>query len=265
MTRICPGLIPQDGQALFAAMDALTARFASLAPRGGHLALLDLARLHPLLEQETGLCFLTSLLSPAEACLWAGFTYPKRRAEWLGGRLAAKHCFSRLALSEQTAPSFYGDYSILPDAHGRPALDRPRCRGAGVPAVSISHSRGYACALVAATGACGIDIQLTTAQLATVQERFASAEELAVLRLIPAPLTRLGLIWTAKEAVKKCQLADQPVFFGTISLTDIACEPKEAIWTACCQVTGPVRTTVVVRIAEFGDYLIACTLGEPYA
>ena len=265
MTRICPELIPQECQGLFATMEALAARFAFLAPKSGHLSFLDLARLRPLMEQDAGLRFLTSLLSPAEACLWAGFTYPKRRLEWLGGRLAAKHCFSRLSSSEQTAPSFYCDYSILPDAHGRPALDMTSNRVVTVPALSISHSREYACALVAATGACGIDIQLKTEQLATVQERFASAGELALLHQIPAPLTRLGLIWTAKEAVKKCRLSDQPTFFGTISLTEISYESKEAIWTAYCQVTGRVRTTSVVRIAEFGDYLIACTLGEQYA
>jgi len=265
MTRICPGLIPQDCQGLFANMEALAARFASLAPESGHLSLLDLARLRPLLEQEAGLRFLTSLLSPAEARLFAGFTYPKRRLEWLGGRLAAKHCLGRLSPSAQTAQSFYCDYSFLPDAHGRPALDMPPNRGTTAPAISISHSRGYACALVAATRTCGIDIQLITEQLATVQERFASAEELDLLHQIPAPLTRLGLIWTAKEAVKKCRLSDQSTFFGTISLKEISYEPQEAIWTASCQVTGPTGPTASVRIAEFGDYLIACTAGDLYA
>lgn len=265
MTRICPGLIPQDYHGLFATMETLAARFAALTPKGSHLALLDLDQLRPLMEQDAGLRFLTSLLSPAEARLLAGFTYPKRRLEWLGGRLAAKHCLSQLSTSAQTPPSFYCDYSFLPDAHGRPALDTPPDRGITVPAISISHSRGYAAALVTTAKTCGIDVQLKTEQLVTVQERFASAEELALLHQVPAPLTRLGLLWTAKEAVKKGLLSDQSTFFGTISLTAISYEPKEATWTACCQVTGRARATAIVRIAEFENYLIACTLGEHHA
>ncbi len=265
MTRICPGRIPQDCQGLFSTMEALATRFASLAPQSGHLSLLDLSGLRPLLEQEAGLRFLTSLLSPAEACLLAGFTYPKRRLEWLGGRLAAKHCLSRLSPPEQSGQPFYCDYSFLPDAFGRPAFEPSSDRGTTVPAISISHSRGYAAALVTTTKTCGIDIQLKTEQLATVQERFASAEELALLHRVPALLTRLGIIWTAKEAVKKCLLSDQSTFFGTISLTEIADEPNEAIWTVGCQVTGLVRIAASVRIAEFGDYLIACTVGDLYA
>ena len=265
MTRICPGSIPQDCQGLFSTMEALAARFAPLALKGGHLSLLDLSGLRPLLEQETGLNFLISLLSPAEACLLAGFTYPKRRLEWLGGRLAAKHCLSRLSPSEQSAQSFYCDYSFLPDAFGRPVFDPPSDGGTTVPAISISHSRGYAAALVTTTKTCGIDIQLKTEQLVTVQERFASADELALLQGVPALLTRLGIIWTAKEAVKKCLLSDQSTFFGTISLREIAYESNEASWTVCCQVTGRVRAAASVRIAKFGDYLIACTEGDHYA
>lgn len=242
-------------------MDILAARFSSLAGASGRIALLDLTRLQPLLEQDEGLDFVTALLSPAEARLFTGFTYPKRRLEWLGGRLAAKHCLSRHPAVGSAIASWYGDYSLLPDEHGCPRLDTPPGHEPA-PAISISHSREYAAALVSATGACGIDIQQKTAQLAKVRERFTAESELALLQRIPDQLTRLGMIWAAKEAVKKCLLFDQATFFGTISLTEFAHEPEEAIWTARCQVAGPIGTTAVIRIAEFGDYLIACTVGD---
>jgi phosphopantetheinyl transferase (holo-ACP synthase) len=245
-------------------MDVLAARFSSLAGEGGRIALLDLTRLQSLLDQDEGLGFVTILLSPAEARLFTGFTYPKRRLEWLGGRLAAKHCLSRHPAAGSATASWYRDYSFLPDGNGRPHLDTPPGHEPA-PAISISHSREYAAALVTATSTCGIDIQRKTAQLAKVQERFASEAELALLQRIPDQLTRLGMIWAAKEAVKKCLLFDQPTFFGTISLTEIACEPQGAIWTACCRVAGLIGKTALVRIAEFGDYLIACTEGEEYA
>lgn len=257
-------MIPPTGQALFAGMDALAARFSSLAGENGRIALLDLTRLQSLLVQDQGLEFVSSLLSSAEARLFSGFAYPKRRLEWLGGRLAAKHCLSRHLAAGSATAAWYGDYSLLPDEHGCARLDTLPGPQPG-PAISISHSRDYAAALVSATSGCGIDIQHKTAQLARVQERFTSETELSQLERIPDPLTRLGMIWAAKEAVKKSLLFDQATFFGTISLTEFTDEPKEAIWTARCRVAGPSATTAVIRIAEFGDYLIACTEGEKNA
>ena len=265
MTRICPEPIPKTCQGLFAHMDEPAARFSSLATAGGLLALLDLTRLRPLLAEDESFRFLTTLLSPAEARLLASLTYPKRRLEWLGGRLVAKHCLNRLALALESPPACYCEYSILPDTHGRPTLAPPPGSNR-VPTISISHSRDYAAALVTAHGTCGIDIQQKSAQLARVQERFATTEELTLLlHLVSNPLTRLGLIWTAKGAVKKCLLSDRPDFLGTISLTAISYEPKETIWTARCQVQDRIGTFASVRIAEFGDYLIACTAGDGYA
>jgi phosphopantetheinyl transferase len=216
------------------------------------------------MESDEGLRALTTLLSPDEARLLRGFTYPKRRLEWLGGRLAAKHGLSGLLLTEPAPACRYRDLSLLPDASGRPVLHDFQPQGP-IPAVSISHSRDYAAALVVATGDCGIDIQHKSAQLAKVQERFAAAEELALLHGIDDPHTRLGLLWTAKEAVKKCLLADQPTFFGRISLAGMTHQSEEAIWRAECRVTGPGECAVSVRIAAFGDYLIACTAGVGYA
>lgn len=262
MTRICPGLIPETCRAPFSSMDTLAALLAPLAPTNSFLSLLDLTLLRPILAQKGGIRFLTALLSPAETRLFASFTYPKRRLEWLGGRLAAKHGLSRLLASSLT---YYRDYSLVPNAHGRPHLDPPSNQE-HAPAISISHSRGYAAALVITTaGGCGIDIQQKTGQLVKVQERFTSREELAILDRIPDPITRLGMIWTAKEAVKKYLLSDHPAFFGTIRLTEITSTETESIWTVRCEVTAQNKTLASVRIAEFDDYLIACTAGEVHA
>ena len=264
MTRICPDPIPKRARDLFADMEALTARFSALAAGIGCLSIIDLARLKPLMDQDEEFRFLVSLLSSDEERRLAGFTYPKRRREWLGGRLAAKRGLSRTQATEPASACWYRDYSLLPDASGRPSLhDYPAQEP--IPAVSISHSREYATALVVATGPCGIDIQQKSAQLVTVQERFATEEELVLLDRVDDLRTRLGILWTAKEAVKKCLLADQPTFFGRISLTEVAYQSEGAIWKVGCRVTGRDRCTATVRIAEFDDYLIACTAGEPYA
>jgi holo-[acyl-carrier protein] synthase len=164
MTRICPDSAPKSGLALLASLEALALRFAPVAPANGCLSLLDLRQLQNLLSKQEGVEFLTSLLSPAEAALWTNFTYPKRRLEWLGGRLAAKHSLGRLLGGESAR--LYRDYSLLPDEHGRPVLE-PLPLGEAVLHVSISHSRDYAAALTTAAGRCGLDIQQTTARLST--------------------------------------------------------------------------------------------------
>ncbi len=264
MTSICPKYIPKTCQPLFTGMDRSAARWHPLAPAHCRLALLDLDTLQPLIEQAEALSFLTTLLSPAETALFRRFRYAKRRLEWLGGRLAAKHCLHELLNEVASGPQLYDTYSILPDTHGRPHLAKPLTEYPAA-SISISHSRGYAAALVHQRGDCGIDIQLKTPKLASVQERFTSDEELRLLHPITDHLTRLGLLWAAKEAIKKCLLADHPSFFGTIKLTNAKYEPSERIWTVQCRLTHPAAHSATVRIAEHDEYLIACASGEPNA
>ena len=245
-------------------MDGLATRWQHLAPAPCLLALLDLHMLQPLIEQVETLGFLTTLLSPAEFELFRRFGYAKRRREWLGGRLAAKHCLHGFLHKNTSGPLLYGEYSLLPDATGRPHLEQPLAQYPAA-SVSISHSRGYAAALLHPSGDCGIDIQQKTPQLASVQERFASDDELHLFDPLAAHLTRLGLLWAAKEAVKKCLLSDHPSFFGIIKLTEVRYEPNKAIWTARCRLTHSAALSTTVRIAEHGEYLIACATGETHA
>jgi phosphopantetheinyl transferase len=245
-------------------MDNLTARWPMLAPPHCRLTLVDLDLLRPLIEQAAALEFLTALLSPSECALFGQFKYPKRRLEWLGGRLAAKHCLHQMLDGHASEPCLYNEYSLLPDAHGRPRLEHPPASAPAV-SVSISHSRGFAAALACRAGDCGVDVQQTTPKLASVQERFATEEELRLIDPMIPLLTRLGLLWVAKESVKKCLLADHPSFFGTIRVVKLEYEPTEAIWTARCRLTQPAAQSAAVRIAELGEHLIACATGEPYA
>jgi len=260
MTSICPGPVPKTCQPLFLHMENLAARWRRLVPAHCRLALLDLDLLSPLIGQADPLGFLPPLLSPAELTLFRQFRYPKRQLEWLGGRLAAKHCLHRLCNEHLSEPFALSAYSLLPDAHGRPRLEHPPA-GCPTASVSISHSRRYAAALACRAGTCGIDVQQATAKLASVQDRFASEEELGLLDPLIAPLTRLGLLWAAKEAVKKCLLADHPSFFGTIRLDEVFFAPAEGIWTVRCRLAH-AALSATVRVAELDEYLIACATGD---
>ena len=65
---------------------------------------------------------------------------------------------------------------------------------------------------------CGIDVQCKSERLLRVQDRFVSAAELVLLEEEQDQLARLSMLWTVKEAVKKCYLATDPTFFGKIQL-----------------------------------------------
>jgi phosphopantetheinyl transferase (holo-ACP synthase) len=146
-------------------------------------------------------------LTPFELERFALFTSPKRKLEWLGGRIAAKQAaMSMICLSEgEPAPHWLG-LEVVADPEGRPfihAVDEP---DRILPDISISHSRGLAVAMAAGEGRCGIDIQAVTPTVTRVRARFAGAAELTILDALAedhSQAARLTLLWAAKEALKK--------------------------------------------------------------
>ena len=183
------------------------------------LTLLDLSALAEQMAAQQRGQFPSSLLSPAEQSRYAGFTYPKRQREWLGGRLACK--FAVLHLAPPPAAVTMPALSILPAANGTPLLSCPSLPTWTLPAVSISHSDRYVVAMAARARACGIDLQNITPKIARVADRFTEPAEIVLLRETLPDLDetqRLTLLWTAKEALKKGRLHDQPVVFQGVTL-----------------------------------------------
>ena len=264
MTTRYPGSFPETCPSLLAGLTDQAAHWQHLAPRSCSLTLLDLDLLRPLMEDTAAQTFLTGLLSPAERDIFQMFTLAKRRLEWLGGRLAAKYCLHRLLADHRLNPTPWHRSTLLPDAHGRPCLMDPPPDLVS-PGISISHSRRYAAALVCPSGRCGIDIQQTTPTLFSVRERFAKDQELALFPPQMAPLTRLGLLWVAKEATKKCLLADHPSFFGAIRLTAIGNAPKADTWTARCVATKPAPLAAAIRLAKLDEYCLASAQEDTHA
>ncbi len=148
------------------------------------------------------------------------FTHAKRQGEWLGGRLAAKCAVGQFCGIDDSA-ILPAAWSIANDAHGRPFLNQnhslPSCADIGAtPHLSISHSGSFAAALAAAAP-CGLDIQKIEPKLLRLQARFARPPELALGEKYDG-LIWLGMLWAAKEAVKKCRYADQPIFMEGVQV-----------------------------------------------
>nr|WP_321465578.1 4'-phosphopantetheinyl transferase superfamily protein [uncultured Desulfobulbus sp.] len=225
------------------------------------ISLIDLDALTKRLQEKGGEGGLVSLLSVQEQQLFANFSHPKRRVEWLGGRLAVKCALVRLL--ETLAKVSPATVSVLPDAQGKPWLSSSSACLEGI-GLSISHSGHFAAAMVVQTGCCGVDIQCRSDRLLKVQERFATDAELALLHKEQYPLARLAMLWTAKEALKKCFLADAPTFFGKLEVK-AADRLDERQWLLHCRLRLLHPTKAVVQVVLFDQYALAWVRGDNHA
>ena len=126
----------------------------------------------------------------------AGYRFPKRRLEWLAGRLAAKNAITRIS----SVPLASREITISTGKQGRPLAATSNGED---PHISISHSGQHAVGL-AARRPCGVDLQEITPALEKIRQRFVRPEEENILpQLADAPRTALGLLWSAKESLRK--------------------------------------------------------------
>ncbi len=192
-----------------------------------------------------------SLLSGREWSYFQRFRYPKRRREWLGGRIAAK-----AALLNSLEAGSCRQLTILPDTHGRPTVS-----GVITPnlSLSISHSSSYAVALATDGLSCGIDLQEVSDKLPALTKYFASAAELEMLPELGSQETSLTMLWAVKEAMKKSLLADQPEIFSGIEMQRIEVVAHR-VWQFTCAVQGHALQTALVY--DFSPYILALSRGK---
>ena len=201
-----------------------------------------------------------SFLSSAEYAYFQRFKYIKRKKEWLGGRIAAKAAFLASTQAADQNPRFI---SILPNKHGRPVAE-------GVPTfsgkpllLSLSHSDNFAVALVRSGEPCGIDLQEISAKLAGLTSHFAGDHELQRLaeQVDYDEDTRLTMLWTVKEALKKALLHDQSVIFSETELQETA-RLNDSVWRFICTVQGQRQSVLVYPLSS---YILSVTEEEKHA
>lgn len=187
------------------------------------------------------------LLSDAERTFFQQLRHPKRRREWLGGRIAAKAALLKLP----DAANFEAQarrLTILPDAQGRPTVSG----GAERLFLSITHSGGYAAALAAQGRSCGIDLQKISAKILALTNFFAAEDELALLAdSVGRDAAALTMLWTVKEAVKKSLPHEQPGIFAGIK-TERIVSAGDRSWRFEC--AGQAATA-----HDFSGYVLALT------
>ncbi len=149
-------------------------------------------------------------LTPLELRRFRKFKYEKRKLEWLGGRIAAKHAVMRLLSPDHPKKlTNWLKWSVVPDQNNRPFIESSSTpiKKPAPYYISISHSKGLAVAM-AASSPCGIDIQKISSTVTRVKEKFVHPEENTILTQCGQiakidAATRLTLLWSAKEAFRK--------------------------------------------------------------
>lgn len=124
-------------------------------------------------------------LTPSEQDDLSGISHPAQRVEWLACRAAIRE------LAEMRGLSYAG---LQKDAFGKPHLANSSW------SISLSHTGGWAAAVLHRSRPVGIDIEPIRDQFRRVVPRVLSADELAHAN---GDAGRLAVYWCAKEALYK--------------------------------------------------------------
>lgn len=210
-----------------------------------------------------------SLLHPKEREVLNGYKFAKRREEFLTGRICAKlailnyfKCLNRKQVDIEPQ-----HIQILAEDSGRPIISPQSKLQHPSPEISISHSRGYAIATASITH-CGIDIQYSSNTLLRVKEKYCTPIEDQILRQsLPSQreITRMTILWAAKEAVQKsCSHKKMPGFLE-LELIDIKSKSSVCA-TYYMHLQGKqdcsFSNTYNVITTLFKDYAIALCIKE---
>jgi len=154
------------------------------------------------LEAEGEEAFLVGWLSRDEMIQFSQIRHPKRRREWLAGRIAAKEAVRSL-LGAEAPPASTISILTSPDRAPYVVID-----GQGrweIPYISISHSEEYASAAATHGSSVGIDVEKGSLEVERIANQFCTPEEVnrisestGELR-VPALMT----LWVVKEAALK--------------------------------------------------------------
>lgn len=206
-------------------------------------------------------------LHPVEKETFHGYKLAKRRTEYLTGRVCAKlaiqnHHTSSRQIITQLEPE---QIAVLPGANGRPTITPKDNRLLPALEISISHSRNYAVAAVSRQH-CGIDIQYSSETLLRVREKYCTPKEDRLLQLeLPdqKQLSRLAILWAAKEAIQKNTIHKKMPGFLDIELKELVDRSTDNIgFHLVMQINNSPSAHHIYHVAAtfFNGYSIALTI-----
>lgn len=194
-----------------------------------------LIRLDPLaVAVDAGSNCVNELLAARERDLWARCIARKRKIEFLGGRLAGKLAANLYRLQSKLAPQPLNAIDIYPETNGAPVCEHSD--GVLHP-ISISHSNGWAGALVSVKGRpVSLDIEGPQSRVRPMVDMFHEAE-LAQIRGVEDARLR----WVIKEAYGK--LTGEGILGRTDELVTIRMSNR--MWLAVPRANVPKATVML--------------------
>lgn len=183
-------------------------------------------------------------LGPEERNRAAAFRVPKRRAEWVGGRIAARRALTAAGLADRGSPT------IATGPAGEPVVKASA--GTPLPGVSIAHAGGLAAALAFPAGCrMGIDVEPVAATEPGLAALALTPGEVLLLSAATSagadPTEALLRCWTAKEAAIKVTRTGLGVPLHRVRLTPSGAALDEFSVTLPVAADGP-ETTCQVRV-----------------
>ena len=140
-------------------------------------------------------------------------THNKRRTEWLAGRWLVKQLVERINLP------FDG---IWTDEYNKPHLVTD------VATISLSHATPYVVAILNTKSPCGIDVEKIRKKLNPLAPKFLNENELSVAN---GDLTKLAVLWGAKEALYKLHGRKSLIFKENLAIEDFMFSEKFGAFT----------------------------------
>lgn len=142
-------------------------------------------------------------LTTAEIRQYHSLKHPKRRLEWLAGRIAVKGAVRMYLGSDAPLPSAIQVKSLSNNAPY--TIIKGKEADSDLPHVSISHSGDMAVAIAAHSPEVGIDVEEITESVCEVADEFSTKEEVEQVSKCTGlnRLTALASIWAIKEATRK--------------------------------------------------------------
>lgn len=185
-------------------------------------------------------------LSPEERAISEAFKFPKRRNDWLLGRLAAKRAVQAAEGQGRALPTI----SVLALPSGCPRFEG--AEGLAGWGLSISHGHGRAAA-VAAPGPVGVDLERLRAMPEGGWRFFLNPKERAWLADEPLGVHGEIVVWALKEAAFKA-------LAGTVSgVLGFAVVQAEGGRATIAHAEG----VLFARYAHLGDAVLAVAAPAP--
>lgn len=148
-------------------------------------------------------------LSKSEIEMYQHLKTETRRRQWLAYRLAL------MVLNNGV------HYPISYDEFGRPYYENGRAQ------ISVSHSGGFAQAIISENIPVGVDVEVFSETAYRVQKKFMSIDEIAFGNSVDAK--RISLYaWCAKEAIYKAMGLQGVIFANDILLSEFNLVEKRA-------------------------------------